>query len=76
MRVTYANRVAEEWFGSFDEIKGKSPWKIFKLKDTEKDCAACEAVRTGHTVRGDLSVKGVNGDDKFFYAVASPFRFG
>lgn len=73
-KVAYVNRVAEEWFGSFHQINGEFCWKLFKLKDPEKECAALEVLRTGKTVRSETFIKAINGEDKFFYVVASPMK--
>jgi PAS domain S-box-containing protein len=73
-KVTYANRVAEDWFGPSDKISGKFCWELFKLKDPEKECAGLNVLRTGRTVQGDTFARIVNGEDKFFYTVASPIK--
>jgi PAS domain S-box-containing protein len=74
VRVIYANRVCEEWFGPFEKIKGELCWKLFKLKNPEKECAGLEVLRTGNTVRSEAFMKAVAGEDRFFYVVASPVK--
>ncbi|MFQ6136849.1 MAG: PAS domain-containing protein [Candidatus Hydrothermarchaeales archaeon] len=73
-KVTYANKVAEEWFGPFQQIGGKFCWEVFKLRDPEKECAALKVLRTGETVRSDTFTEMLHGEETFFYVVASPIK--
>ena len=73
-KVTYANRLAEEWFGSLHQIRGKHCWEIFKLEEPENECAALEVLRTGRTVRSDSFRKLFDREERFFYIVASPVK--
>ncbi|MFQ5637738.1 MAG: PAS domain S-box protein [bacterium] len=77
VRITYANQVAQEWFGSFEQIKGKFCREIFGPEYPVKECTRCvglEVLRTGQTVHSDIFPKAVNGEDKFFYVIASPVK--
>lgn len=73
-RITYANNIAEKWFGPFHQIGGKFCWEIYKVNESEKECASLEALRTGKTAHRDISMHLENGDQKFFYIVASPVK--
>ncbi|MFA4956238.1 MAG: ATP-binding protein [Candidatus Methanoperedens sp.] len=73
-RITYANNIAENWFGPFHQIEGKFCWEIYKINEPEKDCASLEALRTGETTHRDISMHLENGDQRFFYVVASPVK--
>ncbi len=73
-RVTYANKVSEEWFGPLDQIRGKFCWEIFKLKVPEKECVAFRVLREGETVQSSTFVKESSGENKYFYVVASPLK--
>lgn len=73
-RITYANNIAEKWFGPFHQIGGKFCWEIYKLKEPEKDCASLEALQTGETAHREISIQLENGDQKVFYVVASPVK--
>ncbi len=71
-RIIYANRVAEEWFGSFRQVRGKLCYEIFG--QDEKECAGLKALKTGGTARSETFTKVVGGGEKFFYVVASPLK--
>jgi len=73
-RITYANNIAEKWFGPFHQIGGKFCWEIYKKNEPEKDCASLEALRTGETVHRDISMHLENGEQKVFYIAASPVK--
>jgi len=73
-RITYANNIAEKWFGPFHQIEGKFCWEIYKINEPEKDCASLEALRTGEAAHRDISMHLENGDQKFFYITASPVK--
>lgn len=73
-RITYANNIAEKWFGPFHQIGGKFCWEIFKIKEPEKDCASLEALQTGETAHREISIQLENGDQKVFYVVVSPVK--
>ncbi len=73
-RVTYANKISEEWFGPFHQIKGKLCWELFNLEETENQCAALKVLQTGETVLSDTFMRMVNGEDKNFYLIASPIK--
>ena len=45
VRITYANKVAQEWFGPSDQIMGESCYEVFKLK--EEECVGLKALQTG-----------------------------
>lgn len=77
VRITYANQVAQEWFGPFEQIKGKFCREILEPRGPVKESACCaglEALRTGQTAHSDIFPKAVKGEDKFFYAIASPVK--
>lgn len=71
-RFTYANRIAEEWFGH--QIAGQSCRELYKLKDPEKECAALEAMRTGRVAHRNIVMQLPNGEEKFLNIVASPVK--
>jgi PAS domain S-box-containing protein len=73
-RITYANNIAEKWFGPFHRIGGKFCWEVYKINESEKECASLEALRTGETAHRDISMHLENGDQKFFYIIASPVK--
>ncbi|MHC4444254.1 MAG: PAS domain S-box protein [Planctomycetota bacterium] len=72
VRIIYANKISEVWFGSFDQIKGKPCYKLFQLE--EKECAGLQVLRRGETVRSEAFAKTVKGEERFFYTVASPIK--
>ena len=74
VRITYANSVAEEWFGPSDQIKGEYCWKVFNIKNPEKECAGLMAMRTGGISRSEKFMIEVNGKERFFYEIASPVK--
>ncbi len=41
-RITYANNIAQKWFGPFHQIEGKFCWEIYKINEPEKECASLE----------------------------------
>lgn len=71
-RVTYANRVAEEWFGPIDEIRNEFCWKLFGLRDPEKECGGIQALKTGKRVRGAGFTKLVSGEERYLFTDVSP----
>jgi len=71
-RVTYANRLAEEWFGPLDEIVGKSCCEVLGTESGK--CPTCRMLRTGQKAAGEISTAGVDGQERFFQVVASPVR--
>ncbi|MDO8727144.1 MAG: PAS domain-containing sensor histidine kinase [Candidatus Methanoperedens sp.] len=73
-RITYANSIAEKWFGPFHQMEGKFCWEIYKINEPEKECASLEVLQTGETAHRDVSMHLENGDQKFFYIVASPVK--
>jgi PAS domain S-box-containing protein len=73
-RVAYANSVSQKWFGPLKQIVGELCWEIFKHKNPEKECAALKAMQTGKTVRSDIFMKSVDGEDKLFYVIATPVK--
>ncbi len=74
LKVIYANRVSQNLFGPLDYIKGLTCCSLFQTKNPEKECTSLKAMQTGKTVKSDTFVKGINGEDRFFYVVASPVR--
>ncbi len=74
LRVTYANRVAESWFGPLDQIKGTCCWELFKHQDSENECSGRKVLNTGETSRSETYMEMNSGEKKYFYEVASPVK--
>jgi PAS domain S-box-containing protein len=73
-RITYANKLAEEWFGPLEQIMGKPCWKVFNHKDPDKECACLKVLRTEKTARSDTFTELLQGEKKYFNVIASPVR--
>ncbi len=73
-RVTYANSIAQKWFGPIEQLQGELCHKIFNMEDPENTCAGLAAFRTSETVESDIYMKTVEGEFKHFAEIASPVR--
>lgn len=69
-RISYANRVAREWFAQ--EVEGRHCWELFGV-DSQR-CMGLESFRTGETVYGEPLRMSVRGEEKVFQVIASPVR--
>lgn len=74
-RVSYANRVAQEWFGPLASIGGKFCWEVFSLTNPEKECAGYEVVRTGRAVRRETYARlTAKKEQRYVFLDASPIK--
>ena len=71
-KITYANRVAQEWFGDFEHLHGKFSWQLFDIDNPEEQCNALQAFKTGKSVRRDRDTRLINGETKTFDVTATP----
>ncbi|MHC4742194.1 MAG: PAS domain S-box protein, partial [Planctomycetota bacterium] len=71
-RIIYANSLAEKWFGPIEQIGGKCCCKILNVDRTK--CAAWELLETGETAEGEVFEGIIDGEQRFFYTVASPAK--
>jgi PAS domain S-box-containing protein len=70
-RISYANRVAHEWFGP--GVEGRSCWELFGL-DRQR-CMGLESLRTGETVYGaPVRMPDRAGQERVYQVIASPVR--
>ncbi len=73
-RVTYANNVAQKWFGPLEKIKGEFCSKVFNMNNPKTECSALNVLRTGETSQSETHINIANDGKKFFYEVAAPVR--
>ncbi len=72
--VLYANKLAQEWFGTLDQIEGRQCRDIFGLKNPDTEGASLQVVRTGETARSEVFTQVLGGATRAFYSVASPVK--
>jgi PAS domain S-box-containing protein len=72
--IVYANRVLEEWFGPFYQIKGKKCHEIFGTKNPEQECACLKTLRTGKTVCTDNYVMSTDGKAMCLNIITFPIK--
>lgn len=74
VKVVYANRLAQEWFGPLGSLRGRLCWEIFGHADPERDCAGLKVVHTGETQAGASFATVTEGEERYFYVVATPVK--
>lgn len=74
LKVIYANRVAQEWFGPLEAMRGRHCWEFFCLSDPEHECAGLRVARTGEVARSATFTRVINGVERSFYVIASPLK--
>ncbi len=73
-KVTYANSVAQEWFGPFDRMKGEYCWKVFKIENPEEECSGLKVLKTGKPSQSESIITMENGEQKVLFEIASPVK--
>jgi PAS domain S-box-containing protein len=73
-KIIYANRVLEEWFGPFYQIKGKTCYEIFGTEDPEHECACLKTLRTGESVCTDEFVMSTDGKAMCLNIITFPVK--
>ncbi|MBR9706910.1 MAG: PAS domain S-box protein, partial [Candidatus Diapherotrites archaeon] len=69
-RVLFANKTAQDWFGSLKQLKGLPCCEAFGI--TRAQCIALTVLKTGKFKTSDMFVKTVRGTKRYFYVVSSP----
>lgn len=74
-RVVWANEVFQEWFGSLEELSGKSCCDLYRLKDPDNECAAIRARESGRVEStGPITYVNSDGTIRYFQITVTPVR--
>ncbi len=71
-KITYANDLAQEWFGPLAQIIGKDCREAYKVPEAE--CGASKVLQSGETDQAILFTHTRAGEEKYFQVVSSPVK--